>query len=98
MFSSSSCSGSEEGTAYFYKCKRCRIKFHEDYIILPDKMCNPCLKLSKYVCKLCESTTAGCTPWNCTQRYKICDQCDNAYHEDHISNGICDRCEENNSY
>lgn len=41
----SSSDSSSEGTAYFYKCTRCRIKFHEDYIVLPAKMCAHCLKL-----------------------------------------------------
>lgn len=91
---STSSSGSEEGRAYFYKCQRCHVKFHEDYIVLPEKMCKPCLKISKHVCGLCESATAGCTPWNCANKWEICDECDNAYHEDRLINGTCERCHE----
>ncbi len=79
---------SEEGTAYFYKCKRCRIKFHEDYIV--DKMCKPCLKLSNYVCDLCENGV--CNPSYCANKWERCDECDNAYHEDRLIDGTCERC------
>lgn len=91
---STSSSGSEEERAYFYKCQRCRIKFHENYIILPEKICGPCLKISKHVCGVCESASGGCTPWNCANKWEICDECDNAYHEDHIINRTCERCSE----
>jgi len=90
MSSSESSSGPEEGTAYFYKCTRCRIKFHEYYIVLPAKMCAPCLKLSKYVCELCGS--ASCTPSYCSNQWKMCKKCCGAYHEDYIIDGTCDYC------
>lgn len=82
----------DEGTAYFYRCKRCKVKFHEEYIILPDRLCKPCLKLTNYVCVLCESATAGCMPWNCANKWDECDECGNAYHEDRLTDGTCDRC------
>lgn len=90
--SSSSEDSKSEGTAYFYKCQRCRIKFHEDYIILPEKLCEPCLKLSKYKCNLCPHEGTRCTPWSCANKWENCSGCGNPYHEDQLVEGYCDGC------